>query len=60
MLAVVLEVGLCSQDVGDLFLWTRRDDLVDLYLWDGVLGRAWRVVVRGVVGVKRHRASFGR
>jgi hypothetical protein len=60
MLAVILDVRLRPQDVGDLFLRTRRDGLVELKLWEGRLIRAGDVVLRGVVEMEGHSESFSR
>jgi hypothetical protein len=45
-LAVILDFWFRPQGVGDLFLRTRRDGLVDLKLWEGRLIRAGDVVLR--------------
>lgn len=47
MLAVVFDFWFRPQDVGDFFLRTRRDCLVDLERWDGRLTPAGNVVLRG-------------
>jgi hypothetical protein len=60
MLAVILDVRLRPQGVGDLFLRTRRDGLVELELWEGRLIRAGDVVLRGVVEMEGHSESFSR
>lgn len=60
MLAVIFDIWFRSQGVGDLFLRTRRDGLVDLELWDGRLTRAGNVVLRGMFEVDGHGESFGR
>lgn len=54
MLPVVFDVWFRPQDVGDLFLRTRRDGLVNLELWDGRLIRAGNVLLREVLVVGRH------
>lgn len=44
---MVLGVRLCSQDISDVFFWTRRDVLVSLELGDGLfiwLGNVFRSV----------------
>lgn len=46
MLAVIFDVWFRPQGVGDLFLRTRRDGLVDLELGDGRLVRAGNVLLR--------------
>jgi hypothetical protein len=46
MLAVIFDVWFRPQDIGDLFLRTRRDGLIDLELWDGRLIRTGNVVLR--------------
>jgi hypothetical protein len=58
-LAVIVDVRFSTQDVGDFFLRARRDCLVVLQLGDGRLIRT-RNVVRGVLEVVRHGASFSR
>lgn len=60
MLAVVFDVGLRPQDVGDLFLRARRDGLVDFELWDGRVILAGSVLLREVLVMGRHGESFGR
>jgi hypothetical protein len=45
MLAVIFDVRFSPQGVGDFFLRTRRDGLVDFKLWDGRLIRAGNVVL---------------
>lgn len=60
MLAVIFHVWFRPQDVGDLFLRTRRDGLVDLDLGDGRLIGAGNVVLGGLLEVERHSESFGR
>jgi hypothetical protein len=54
MLAMVFDVWFRPQDVGDLFLRTRRDGLVNLELWDGRPVRAVNVFLREVLVVGRH------
>ena len=51
MLAVVFDVWLRAHAVGDLFLRTRRDGLVDLEFGDGRLVRARNVRLMGVLVV---------
>lgn len=46
MHTVILDVWFRPQGVGDFFLRTRRDGLVDLELWDRRLIRAGNVVLR--------------
>jgi len=53
--AVVGDVGFRTQHVGDLFLGTRRDGLVDLELGHARLIRPGNVRVRGMLVVERHR-----
>ena len=60
MLAVIFDVWFRPQGVGDLFLRTRWDGLVDLELGNGRLTRAGNVVLRGMLEVERHGESFGR
>jgi hypothetical protein len=48
MLAVIRDVGFCSQNVGDLLLGARCDVLVLLELRNGRLVRAGNVVRRGL------------
>lgn len=60
MLAVIFDVWFRPQSVGDLFLGTRRDGLVDLEPGDGRLIRAGNVVLRGMLELDRHGESFGR
>ena len=60
MAAVILDVGFRPQDVGDLFLRTRRDGLVFLQLRDARLVRAGHTLLRGMLLVDRHGKSFGR
>jgi hypothetical protein len=60
MLAVIYHVWFRTQGVGDLFLRTRRDGLVDLELWEGRLTRAGNVVLGGIFEVEGHGESFGR
>jgi hypothetical protein len=59
-LAVILDFWFRPQGVGDLFLRTRRDGLVELKLWEGRLIRAGNVVLRGVVEMEGHGESFSR
>jgi hypothetical protein len=60
MLAVIFDVWLRPQDVGDLFLGTRRNVLVDLELWEGRPVRAGNALLGEVLVVERHGESFGR
>ena len=60
MPAVVFDVWLGPQEVGDLFLGARRDRLVDLQFRDARLTRGGDVLVWGVLVVGRHGESFGR
>ncbi|WP_166791519.1 hypothetical protein [Cryobacterium sp. Hh38] len=57
---MIYHVWFRSQDIGDLFLRTRGDGLVDLELWDGRLTRAGNVALRGMFEVEGHGESFGR
>jgi hypothetical protein len=52
MLAVIFDVRLRPQGVGDLFLWTWRDGLVVLELGDGGFIRARNMVLRGLLEVE--------
>jgi len=47
---VVLDIGLCARDVGDLLLWPRRYVLIELDLRKGRNIRVWSIVSVGVVG----------
>lgn len=58
MPAVVVEVGLGAQHVGDLLFGTWRNRLVSLELRNGRLVRSGDVAVRGALVV--HGESFGR
>lgn len=49
MLAVIFDVWLRPKNVGEFFLRTRRDSLVDFELWDGRLIWAGNVVVRVIL-----------
>ena len=60
MLAVIFDVQFGPQYIGDLFLRARRDALVNLKLWQGLLTRAWNVAMRGLLEVERHVEPFGR
>lgn len=57
VLGVVFDVRVRAHDVGDFFLRTRRDGLIEFKLRDGGLFRAGGVLWRGMV---RHGESFGR
>jgi hypothetical protein len=60
MLAVIFDVWLGPQNVGDLLLRTRRQSLVDFQRWDGELIGAGNAVLRGMLKVERHGDPFGR
>jgi len=46
---VIRDVGLRTQDVGDLLLWTRRDVLVLFQLGDARLALGRDMIVDGVL-----------
>lgn len=49
VVAVIIDVGLCPQNVSDLLFRTRRNVLVDLELGDARFIRSGNVVVRRVI-----------
>lgn len=60
MPAVILDVGIGTEDVGEVLFGTGRDRLVGLKLGEARLIRGESVLLRCCVFVAAHGGSFGR